>query len=81
MYKLARMHKTLHTQLGSSGLSYNFEHLQASPRALSNNSWTRRGTGQTVMRDTVHKIDAKQSGKKIPVRRFRAICDPAQAIP
>ena len=64
MNKLARMQKTLHTQLRSSGISHNFEHSQASPGAslLSD------------LRDTIHKINARQPGKKIA-----GICDPAQA--
>jgi len=64
------MHKTLHTQLGSSGLSHNFEHSQASPGALSTNSCGMRDKTQhetycLILRDTIHKIDARQSGKKI----------------
>jgi len=68
VYKLARMHKTLHTQLGSSGLSHNFEHSQVSLGALSTNSGmqdkTKQRTNCLILRHIVHKIDAKQ-GKKI----------------
>ena len=69
VYKLARMHKSLHPYLRSSGLSHNFEHSQASPGALSTNSCgmqdkTQQRTNCLIWRDIVHKIDAKQ-GKKI----------------
>ena len=64
------MHKTVHTHLRSSGLSHKFEQSQASPGALSTNSCGMRDKMQhetycLILKDTIHKIDARQPGKKI----------------